>query len=436
MYLSAASYLICLYCIAIMILFVVIFFVYIRFTQPFWSIQPVVHYYDIHYKYFYKNRQVILTDLPVKNRFTNFFHIKTTHFDNLKEIELEEMTTLISQNYLRTKWSQYIPIKENITPYFAGHNANTFVSRYYIYNYNHNLEKQTRLIGVITGRPINVYFSGKKTSHILTQYVDYLCVDKAFRKMNIAPQLIQTHVYNQRRDKDKDIPVSLFKREGELTNIVPLCVFYTYGYNINNTLTTDNNNKHIYKLVDVDKKNIYYLYNFFEENRYKYDCFICPEISNLISLIDTNNLFIKMLSIDLTIHSVYIFKRTKTYLNISESKETNQEIVTCIASITTELISTTDFINGFKDAVFSLSLLIPNIFLTIEEISDNNIIIKSLSKDALITPFLFENAHSGACSSAKSNGSFNTQMCKTTNAYFFYNYIYKTINGKKVFIVI
>jgi hypothetical protein len=142
------------------------------------------------------------------------------------------MTKLISQHYLQTKTIHYNPTVNNIEPYFVGHNTSTFVSRYYIDKYNNNLEKTRRLIGVITGRPLNVSFSQKNISPIMTQYVDYLCINKAYRKMNIAPQLIQTHVYNQRHN-NMDIPTSLFKREGELTNIVPLCVFNTYGYNNN-----------------------------------------------------------------------------------------------------------------------------------------------------------------------------------------------------------
>ena len=56
-------------------------------------------------------------------------------------------------------------------------------------------------------------------------------VDKYHRNKNIAPQIIQTHEYNQSHS-NKKICVSLFKREEELTGIIPLTCYDTYCYNI------------------------------------------------------------------------------------------------------------------------------------------------------------------------------------------------------------
>ena len=261
-----------------------------------------------------------------------------------------------------------------------------------------------------------------------------LCVDKTQRKKNIAPQLIQTHVYNKRRDNASDVKVCLFKREGELTNIVPLCVFNTYGYIINNNIHLLTNENSIYKYTNVDKNNIYYLYNFFNENRDKYDCFICPEISNLISLIESKNMFIKMFMVDNIIQCVYIFKRTNTFIssvteleenkdkdsnknkdnnkNNIKRKDKEKEIITCIASMMNVNVDINAFVNGFKQAFSSLLLEEKwnqeHIYLSIEDVSDNRSIIKEISIKVDAT---------------------------SKNAYFFYNYIYKTIKGKKMIVI-
>ena len=59
------------------------------------------------------------------------------------------------------------------------------------------INKENKLIGVITGKPINITLKKEK---IKSYYVDFLCVDKSHREKNIAPQLIQTYEYTQRHD--------------------------------------------------------------------------------------------------------------------------------------------------------------------------------------------------------------------------------------------
>ena len=59
---------------------------------------------------------------------------------------------------------------------------------------NVNINDLTKLTQQIT---LNIN-NGNKESKFKAYYVDYLCVDILYRKKNIAPQLIQTHHYNQR----------------------------------------------------------------------------------------------------------------------------------------------------------------------------------------------------------------------------------------------
>ena len=50
----------------------------------------------------------------------------------------------------------------------------------------------------MTGRPLHVVINnGMNDAKFDVYYIDYLCVDKSYRKKGIAPEVIQTHYYNQ-----------------------------------------------------------------------------------------------------------------------------------------------------------------------------------------------------------------------------------------------
>ena len=93
-------------------------------------------------------------------------------------------------------------------------------------NYKNNYTiPDKELIGVITCRPLyithlNHYFS--------VYYVDYLCIHKHHRKKGIAPQLIQTLGYQHSKETRKH-HIYLFKKETNITGIVPLTIYKTYG---------------------------------------------------------------------------------------------------------------------------------------------------------------------------------------------------------------
>jgi hypothetical protein len=220
-------------------------------------------------------------------------------------------------NYFRNNENKYDPKMENIVPYFLGHNTKTFWSYYMdselvIDNKTSKTLQENKIIGIITSRPLHVKINSNcKDSELDVYYVDYLCVNKNWRKKNIAPQLIQTHEYNQSYDNRK-ISVSLFKREEELTGIIPLTVYKTYCFLLKNTNFVELNPR--IKIVNGDKENIYYLYNFLNEIKHKWDIMIYPEISNLIELVLSKNLFIKMIVVDGNVVAVYIFRKTCTYI--------------------------------------------------------------------------------------------------------------------------
>ena len=394
-----------LYILLFMILCVILFFMFIRLKYKFWALQPVFHFYDLHY--WLINVGIICKELPQKNMYVNLKKIKTKQFEYIDELTKKQIITLIRLNYFINNENKYDPKPENILPYFIGHNSKTYWSYFLepellIDNKTGKTIEENKIIGIITSRPLHVQINNNPEFDVY--YVDYLCVNKNHRKKNIAPQLIQTHEYKQSHN-NKKISVSLFKREEELTGIIPLTVYKTYCFNMSNWGSPQQLDAR-FTILTGDKQNIFYLYNFIEEMKKKWDIIIYPEISNIIELVTTNNLFIKMLVINGDIEAVYIFRKTCSFI------EKDKEIISCIASIKGS-IQTSQFISGFKMSLWSLKQnenckLVR--YLTLEDVSDNIYLINNIclkTHPTVISPM----------------------------AYFFYNFAYNPFKSEKCLII-
>ncbi len=408
-----------LYFLGVIISLVILFFIFIRIKYRFWAVQPVYHFYDIYYMFF--NVGIIRHELPEKNRYTNFIDIETIPVtklledDPLMKVKLTDFMDLIQLNYLRNQDNTFFPENDNIIPYFEGHNVPSFFSFFWQPDVLMDVKTGTTidkkmLVGAITGRPLVVTIWKTNNPELVkfeTYYVDYLCVKKGFRKKNIAPQLIQTHEYNQCH-KNQNICVSLFKREGELTGIVPLTAYNTFVFDMKNWREPPNPLHAKTTLLVGDSQNMFYLYNFINEltsdKKYsKYDITIIPEMTNMVSLVKSKNMYIYMLLTDMEIEAVYIFKKTCT--NIEKGKE----LLSLIASINT--VKLTKFIQGFKNALWEILLNYPNYhYLAIEDISDNKYIINNIKEKTYPT---FE----------------------SPTAYFFYNYARSPFSSEKALII-
>ena len=55
-----------LYVIGFIITLIILFYIFIKIKYKFWTIQPVFHFYDVHY--WFKNIGIINKELPNKNK--------------------------------------------------------------------------------------------------------------------------------------------------------------------------------------------------------------------------------------------------------------------------------------------------------------------------------------------------------------------------------
>ena len=394
------------YIFIIIIVIVFLLYAYVRIKYGFWYYQPVFHVYNVWYMF--APPGIIQHDLPRENKYTNFKNVETVLYTELPDFKLQRFIHFINANYLQNKDNVYAPKKENVVPYFNGHNTKSFFTFYKERELISDLKKGTitnedRIVGVTTSRPIHIFINkGEKESVFDAYYVDYLCVDKGYRKKGIAPQIIQTHHYNQRY-LNKNIVVNLFKREGELTGIVPLCVYSTYGFSMKKW-RKPRELYAAYKILEVNEQNYHFLFDFIQSNKDQFEIIINTEHANIIELIKTKNIFVYVLMEGNNIKCAYFYRKSCVFY------EKGLEILSCFASIHDGDITNEVFVQGFKISFWKTAEKNYFGFAVIENISHNNLIVENLrmkTAPVIVSP----------------------------TAYFFYNFAYHSFKPDKVLIL-
>lgn len=379
---------------------------YFKAKYGFWIIQPVFHIYDFHYMF--HSPGIIMHRLPMKNKYTNFNDIETFEFTELPDFMIQKIMYLINRHYFKEQNNFFRLSKTNFVNYFKNHNAKSFVSVYKEKRpladlSNNSIIEDNNIISVITSRPLNVIINNTTDpdANFKCYYVDYLCVNKLHRKSGIAPQMIQTHHYNQSH-LNKTISISLFKREDELTGIIPLCVYSTYGFSVEKW-TKPYDLHPSYKIIEITSTNLHLLMDAITQNALLFNITIITEAGNIIELIKSNNIFIYVIVRQDIICAAYFFRKTGIFI------DTNLEVLSSFASIKIDL-SYELFVHGFKIIFWKVAAKHYFGFCSIEQISHNDILIENLcikNKPIVVSP----------------------------TAYFFYNFVYSTSPANKVLII-
>jgi len=415
------------YTFLVFLLLFLITILYLKSKYGFWVSQPVFHYYD--FSYYLYPPGIIRTDLPEKNKYTNFKDITTTIYNELTSLQRLEMIHLLQQYYLRKEENIFLAEATNIFPYFEGlsqesssnENINiknkinrekekkenpSFFSFYWEKTLLTDLKKGTiienkKIIACITTRAIKIRIlkGNDPKASFLAYYVDYLCVDEPHRKKGIAQQMIQTHEYTQRH-LNPNIQVSIFKREGKLnTGIVPLCLYTTYGFSVlawRKPAPLPPN----YSLLEFSKQNLHLLRDFLKENEHQFDILLEHSFFNLLELIQTKNIYLcGVLEKDVVL-CVYFYRNSCVFV------DKDLKILTCYASIKSDACSKEIFIQGFKNTFWNMADKNNFGFCVIENISHNHWILANLLKKS-------------------------TPIIKSQTAYFFYNFAYPTFSAER-----
>jgi len=389
-----------LYIIVFILILYILFKLFVRIKYKFWAIQPVFHYYNLFY--WICPIGIIKEELPITNKYCNFININVSKYDERKEDEIKHIVEFIRKNYYRSNDINYLPTFESFKSYFIGNNIQPIISTYYMLP---TYISERELVGTMTTRPLNITLKNKKT--FICNYVDYLCVHFNYRKKNIAPEIIQTHEYIMRHTYKKH-NVSLFKREGELMGIVPLTKYKSYLFNLSDISKLYNLNK-INKLhasmnlIKINKLNSNLLINFILHQKSKFNCFVLPCIGNIINLILNNTITVYAIIFSQKLISCYFFRNSYMFYNKEHSIEVFASISDCNNDI---------FIYGFIDSLLKYLKEVNSLYITLENISHNNIIINKIRTYNILAKL------------------------KSPTAYFFYNYALKPLLPEKVFMLI
>ena len=377
-----------IYKILIILCIYFLFKCYFHVKYPFWSIQPVFQYYNLYY--WICPRGIIDVSLPKKHKKYYDYSITFKTVSNLKEKEKDDVLDLLQYHYLRSGDIEYIPSEQGVFSYLKNLHDNSVVGLKY---YNKYLNNQThvKLIGVITGKPLTCYLDNNK---IIVNYVDFLCVHKKYRKQDIAPKLIHSYYVNQ-RNKTKH-SVFLFKRESSKTAYVPLTTYFSYGFDLQYL------KKPLKKYAILfTKQHMGQVFNEIADISKEFRCSILSTLANIQTLVENKIYYVYGIVKNTTIHSLYIFQNNETIIDGVSS-------INCIGSYKKKSLEEKIFYNGFLNALYELKKTYKTLIL--ENIGHNHYIIKNFMK--------------------KHSVLFSSQ-----NSYYFYNFAYRPLKSKDVFIL-
>lgn len=370
---------------------VIITYLYIKLKYRFWSAQPVFHIYDFHYWLF--SPQYITKSLPDKNKFTNFKNIVISNVLKLNNREKTQVLELLQDHFLKDIHIHFRPEVQNIIPYFMNIGKEACLCSIYYEKGGFNFQN---IIGCMLGKPLHVYMDNR---YFKTYYVEYLCVHKLHRKKGIAPELIQTHDYFQRRT-NQYVVCSLFKREDNLTGIIPLCLYNTYVFNIERW------NKEIFihpniAVLEINTVNIRVLKDFLNGIKNKYKCLISTNIENILTLITTNNFIVYCILQDNNVLGCFFFRNGCTYFN------ENKKVVNNFCNIN-NCINNDVFVYCYGKIIQKLKKRFQ--IIQIENNSDTQVIINKILASHI-------------------------PMIVSKSAYYFYNYLTKPVKPHEFYCI-
>jgi hypothetical protein len=397
-----------------------------KIKSRFWYIQPCYHFYDLHYICY--NNQVINPDLPKINSFVSFEKVVTYSPDDIQQEQFDYIIELLKKEYYHTNNAVYNPTIQSVVPYLSNNYYTSYISLAVTPTYKfigqsdnnssiaNHIIKYNDIIGCIMSKAVCITIP---TGEFYSYYVDFFCIKNEYRKLGYAEIMIQSHEYSNRM-KTKDIQVHLFKREGDITGIVPVVKYDTYLFKLNKYCVSSPsrflyNIKNIYHtqspiLLEITKLNIHLIYDYLSgiKKDIIFQFTATVHISNFKELIETKNIYCFVLMYNQRIYASYFLRNT--FMEI-DNDGISHPCLSCFASIKDneyDLITEYSFPQTFHQVIQIIqSDKVKFSHLFIEHISHNYLLINDCE-----------------------------YISKTKTAYFLYNYILQPLKQKNVFIII
>ena len=136
-------------------------------------------------------------------------------------------------------------------------------------------------------------------------------------------------------------------------------------------------------IVFINKSNMNKFYQIFSNSKKNFDCFITYNLGHIFHLIEKENLRVTVLIINNVFKAFFVFKNTY-YKYVNENgnengnKNENGNIIECCSSYKDEDVNNELFTLGFMISLSLISKDLCSKILSINNISNNNIILKLL----------------------------------------------------------
>tara|TARA_Y100000389_G_scaffold203683_1_gene253013 strand:+ start:4849 stop:5967 length:1119 start_codon:yes stop_codon:yes gene_type:complete len=350
----------------------------IKIRFHFWSIQPVFHIYDI--QHWLNPNKIINTKLPELNNYVDVFNINTLSVKSLSEKNIDKICKFIKKNYGP---DEYLPENKHIMAYLECFENPSYFSIY-------NNIKNDSINSVISARNLCIKLNNSKFP---IYYIDNLCVDQSMRKKGIAPKMIQTLHYNISR-YNQNIKTYLFKREGEMTAIVPLTTLKCKGYEISEFPIIELPHTSM-KLIKINKNNIILVIDFLKTKDDQCECLLLCDIPTLLHLLEVDIIGIYGIIENDKLISLYVLRDSGTFYKNKKAIE----IISSLSSCHHKHI----FKIGFYNAIHDYCNLINASKVIIDEIGENYQIMSDKYFFSNNSAFFLYNY---ACYTIKSNNCF------------------------------
>ena len=372
----------------------------IKLKYGFWGAQPVFHVYDLFY--WVRPPGVIEDRLPIATKYVDRINIKTQEFTKMSSQDLKRFCQFIRSHYLRSRGAKYSPTDLQVTTVFANNEYPSYLTTYHssktLYDKSGEVMRNPEIVGVISARPLTLTLGEERFP---LYYVDNLCVHPDHRRKGVAPKLIQTHHYDTRY-KTPEVKVHLFKREGEMTAIVPLVAYFTHMYVLPDLRKSCL--PRACSLVKVESTTLRIALEFLRDRCSGYAAVIAAGIPTLAASIANGTLEIYMLMEAHVPIAIYALRDSA----VTHGKDKALE---CCASVRSCDDST--FTVGFLEAIRRANKTLRARSLLIECLGDN----EALNKLVLASPRM---RHLG----------------RSPTAYFLYNYACRSVSPSSTFVLL
>tara|TARA_Y100000816_G_scaffold292131_1_gene285983 strand:- start:3675 stop:4823 length:1149 start_codon:yes stop_codon:yes gene_type:complete len=347
-----------LYIFLFIVLTVLLCLLYLKIRYPFWSRQPVFHYYNLYY--WLTSPGYLNYEFNINKYYDG--NIEFNDYLKLNKDKKNELYTLVKNNYSPASHEYYEPTMDAIIDYFKGHNKKVYISMKYSIDTN----KNKKCIGTMSSIPYEMVIYKNKMD---IYYIDFLCVHKDYRKKGNAPLIIYSHAVNL-YNMYKHL-VYIFKREGVLSSYVPLTVYNTYIFDTKHWVKNASFKNNQYQLIDSKGSNISTLQEIFEdmETNDMFECIYKPNLNNINILIQNGHLIVFILMIDNNPYACYVYKNN----HVSYGDNKCVDLIASYSNTSDEI-----FIMGYLNSLTILSKRITYNYLLIENISHNYILLKAV----------------------------------------------------------